>query len=510
LAVSLVTGCGADRPTTPVVPAEPAKAVRVREPAVAGLFYPRDKAALSKTVETLLAGAPAQKVPRLRALVCPHAGYEYSGPTAAAGYRLLAGQKYRTVILLAPSHYALFSGAAVSSADVFRTPLGDVPISEQAKPLAKQPPFILEPRCLVQRPSWSAQSSRPLPPQGEDTADTWEHADEVQVPFLQKTLQDFKLLPIVLGEVDAAKVATGLAPLLQDTTLLVASSDLSHYHPYDIAKDLDARCVRAITNLDLEAVRSAEACGKGPILAIMNLAKIKGWQARLLDHRNSGDATGDKSAGVVGYAAVAFYEPGQEAPAAGAPAGYALDEKKFLMNLAKQTVREVVTNGKLPAVEEKTVPPKLAERKGCFVTLTKKGQLRGCIGHIMAVEPLYLAVLDNARGAAIQDFRFPRVQPAELPELEFEVSVLTEPQPLEFKSPEDLLGKLQPHQDGVVLKIAGRTSTFLPQVWEQLPDKVEFLNHLAAKAGVGPEDWRKPGTAVSIYHVEAFKETDLK
>jgi hypothetical protein len=417
---------------------------------------------------------------------------------------------YDTVILLAPSHYAAFRGASVSSAAAFRTPLGLVPVSEKAAVLAKAPPFLPESPCRVQRPAWAAQSSRTLPAAGQDTPDTWEHSDEVQVPFLQRTLKDFKLLPVVLGEVDAAQVARGLAPLLDAKTLLVASSDLSHYHPYETARRLDARCVGAITNLSLEQMRGEEACGQTPILTIMNLAILNRWKARLLDYRNSGDVTGERSGGVVGYAVVAFYEPQvSEPPAAGAPAGYSREERRFLMDLARRTVREVVTTGRVIRTNESVVFPRLAEKKGCFVTLTKQGQLRGCIGHIIPQAPLYLAVIDNARSAAVQDYRFPPVAAAELPELAFEISVLTDPTPLEFASPEDLLGKLRPHRDGVVLKVGGRSSTFLPQVWEQLPDKVDFLNRLSLKAGGAPDDWRKAGASVSIYQVEAFKESDL-
>jgi MEMO1 family protein len=505
-----VAGCRAqDRSPAKDPPPTPA-AGRVREPAVAGLFYPLGEAALTKTVDDLLRAAPATHVPRLKALVCPHAGYRYSGPCAAVGYKLLTTQQFNTVVLLAPSHYAAFTGASVSAAATFKTPLGSVPIAPSARTLAARSPFVLEPRCFVQRPSWAAQSSRALPPEGEDTPDTWEHSDEVQVPFLQRTLKQFNLLPIVLGEVDPAAVAKGLAPLLNDQTLLVASSDLSHYHPYDSAKDLDAHCVAAITNLDLRRMRDEEACGKTPILTLMNLAVLKGWKARLLDYRNSGDATGDKRDGVVGYAAVAFYAPGPAEPEpVGASAGYSREEKKFLIDLAKRTVRSVLTTGLLPAVDPKSVPPHLLPKKACFVTLTKHDELRGCIGHILPQEALYQAVMDNARSAALQDYRFPRVEASELPNLQFEISILTEPVPLNFTSAEDLLNRLRPSHDGLVLKVGGRSATFLPQVWEQLPDKTEFLNRLCMKAGAAPGDWRKPGTEVSIYHVEAFKESDL-
>ena len=150
--------------------------------------------------------------------------------------------------------------------------------------------------------------------------------------------------------------------------------------------------------------------------------------------------------------------------------------------------------------------PKLAEKKACFVTLTKAGALRGCIGHLTAMESLYQAVIDNARNAAVRDPRFAAVQPDEVDQLRIEISVLTEPQPLPFSSPEDLLSKLHPNEDGVLLHIGPRTATFLPQVWAQLPDKVQFLNHLAQKAGCEPSEWRGKDTQVSIYHVECFEE----
>ena len=130
-----------------------ARTQRVRAPAVAGLFYPGDAAALSKTVDGLLARAPEHYIPRLKALVCPHAGYEFSGQTAAIAYKLLAGRDVQTVVVMGPSHYACFQGACIPNADAYKTPLGLVPISEKAKGLASVAPFVLEPQCLVQRPA---------------------------------------------------------------------------------------------------------------------------------------------------------------------------------------------------------------------------------------------------------------------------------------------------------------------------------------------------------------------
>jgi MEMO1 family protein len=473
----------------------------VREPAVAGLFYPKDPDELSRMIDRLLAAAPIEPVGDLKAIVCPHAGYEFSGPVAAYACKNLIGRRFDTVIILGPSHYALFDGASVPAADAYRTPLGLVPISPKARVLAKISPCLSEPCCQVQRPPWWPQSSKPAPDPGRDTPDTWEHSIEVEVPFLQKVLTNFSILPVVFGNVDPAQVAQAVAPQLDDKTLIVVSSDLSHYHPYDEAKTLDNRCVQAMCNLDIKAMESQEACGKLPILTLLYLAHQNGWQARLLDYRNSGDTSGDKSHGVVGYSAIAFYAPAAE--------NYAAPERNLLLDLARRTLTCVVTNPGLSGfdVNASGISSNLSETRACFVTLTENGELWGCIGHTLPQESLYQAVVDNARNAATRDPRFLPVQPGETSKIKIEISVLTVPKPLPFTSPEDLLAKLQLGKDGVVLELDGRGATFLPQVWEQIPDKVEFLNHLSEKAGCASGDWRKPGTEVLTYQVEAFKES---
>ncbi len=471
----------------------------VREPAVAGLFYPKDPAELARLIDSQLAKASPEKFADLKAIVCPHAGYEFSGPTAAWAYKTLLGRRFETVVILAPSHYALFTGASVPAVAGYRTPLGIVSLSPKASALAKTSPCVSEPRCLVQRPGWWRQSSRGDPGPGNDTPDTWEHSAEVQVPFLQRVLTNFNLLPVVLGEVDPAQVAHAVARQLDDKTLIVVSSDLSHYHPYAEARELDQRSVKAICAVDIPAMKNQEACGKLPILALLYLAHEKGWRARLLDYRNSGDTAGDK-AGVVGYSAIAFFAPPQQS--------FNASERKQLLILARRALKEAVSRSSPGAVKTNGWPAKFLESRGCFVTLTKAGELRGCIGHIFPQEPLAQAIQDNAQNAAIRDPRFPPIRQDELDQLEVEISVLSQPEPLAFNSPEDLLAKLQPGQDGVVLNVNGHTATFLPQVWEQLPEKVSFLNRLSQKAGGTPDDWRREGTQVLTYRVESFKDRE--
>jgi hypothetical protein len=500
-------GCGpraepppANQRAGPVEQAKGAEqSLRVRAPAVAGLFYPAEERVLSATVDGLLENAPVHYIPRLKGLVCPHAGYAFSGPTASVAYKTVVGRPVETVIVMGPSHYAFFQQASIPNADVYETPLGRVSISEKARALLKAASFVLEPRCPVQRPDWWEKAPRAAPADGEDTPETWEHSVEVQVPFLQKALQSFKILPVVVGDADPEQIATALAAIVDEKTLVVASSDLSHYHSYDEAKELDKRCVEAICRLDIDGMKKQEACGKLPILALMHLARQKGWKARLLDCRNSGDVTGQKER-VVGYAAIAFYEPPHEKVSA--------EERRFLLTLARKSLLCAATNGTLGDLNVGEMSPNLSKNRACFVTLTIQGALRGCVGHILPQESLYKAVVDNTQSAARRDPRFEPVKPEEVDRIKIEVSVLSEPQPLRFGSPEELLSKLKPYEDGVVLRIGSRGATFLPQVWAQIPEKAEFLNQLSLKAGCAASAWREGETSVSIYHVESFEESE--
>lgn len=472
-------------------------ALEVREPAVAGIFYPANATELGRTIDHLLAAARTERSGTLKALIVPHAGYPFSGPVAAAGFHLLQGLHFDNVVVLGPSHFAWLDAASVSDANLFRTPLGDVPLSPQARQLAGRPPFALNPPGRVEPPEWADTSK--LPRGAARSANTWEHSVEVEVPFLQRTLGPFQVVPVVMGEVDPAAAARALEPLVDAGDLVVVSSDLSHYHSYAEANRLDRSCVDAILALDVRKMETQEACGRIPILTLLHLAKARGWRPQLLDRRNSGDTAGDRSR-VVGYAAIAFY-------ADEAAAALSSSDRAMLLQLARTAVRTAATTGELPQIPSAHTSA-LTARKGVFVTLTKHGQLRGCIGNILPQYPLVNGVAENARSAALQDPRFRPVTPDEVDQLHIEISVLTAPQPLVFDSPADLLRKLHPGDDGVVLRIAAGSATYLPQVWEQLPDKTEFLDSLAEKAGGRAGDWRKPGTTVAIYHVESFHEPD--
>lgn len=496
---------------------------KVRGPAVAGLFYPKHETDLAEQIDELLDEVQPEPIENLRGLVCPHAGYDFSGKTAAFGYKLLKGRDIRTAIVLGSSHRAAFNGASIPEVEAYQTPLGMVRLSPKAAEIAKLEPFVVNPKCRVQRPSWWRVAPKELPPFGQDTPHSWEHSVEVHLPFLQRTLNGFALVPIVFGQdADPQAAAGSLEKYLDGRTILVASSDLSHYLPDATAKRMDRTCIEAICTLKTASLKRQEACGKGPILTLMHLALRKGWKTKLLDYRTSGDVTGDLSRGVVGYAAIAFYDPGTGAKGgskvektADPPqqSQFTPQQRKLLLRLARDTVERVVNNRTSAELDAQTLPEKLTEEKGCFVTLKKDGQLRGCIGSIFPQEPLYLAVIHMARRAAVADRRFPPVSPAELDRIEVEVSVLTVPELLEFSTPGELLRKLRPHRDGVVLRmksaVGPREATFLPQVWDELPDKEEFLGRLCQKAGLGPNAWKGPSATVLLYQVEAFKESEM-
>ena len=281
-------------PTAAPAPAEvsalPGVSVEtVREPVVAGAFYPAGKAELGEMVDRYLAQAKSETIAGVRALVCPHAGYVYSGLTAAHCYAPLAGSDFRTVVILAPSHRHAFAGVSIPAVDAYRTPLGLVVVSPTVQQYAGKPPFV----------SIAEAHAR-------------EHSLEVQLPFIQRTLGSARIVPMVFGRVASGDVTQALAHSIDDRTLVVASTDLSHHFPYETARQLDQQAIAAILALDLERMRSQHACGKGPVLALMGLARQKGWKAKLLDYRNSGDTAGSKDS-VVGYSAIAFY--------ASAPAG---------------------------------------------------------------------------------------------------------------------------------------------------------------------------------------------
>jgi AmmeMemoRadiSam system protein B len=407
--------------TAPLQHVRAADPQKVRQAGVAGSFYPADPKELSAMIDDLLARAaqPPIKDPIL-AVVAPHAGYQYSGPVAAYTYAALKGRKFSRVVVIAPSHYEAFDFTSVYEGDAYATPLGTVQVDKAfARQLAKM------------------SSTMQLSSRGHDpTSAGAEHALEVQLPWLQKVLGDFQLVPVVMGDQsyeNSRALGVALAKLIQGdkdgATLIVASSDLSHYHPYDEAVTIDHKTLHALEAWDYYSMsrnfqtRVWEACGGAPIVAAMIAAERMGAnQAQVLKYANSGDVTGDRSR-VVGYSADVFVKA-QGGKAAETPFSLSDQEKNELLALARKSVERAVTENK--AYEpDASASEALNRESGAFVTLSEAGALRGCIGYTSAMKPLYMTVRDTAMMAALRDPRFRPVSASELPQLEYEISVLS-------------------------------------------------------------------------------------
>jgi len=291
----------------------------------------------------------------------------------------------------------------------------------------------------------------------------------------------------------------------------VASSDLSHYLPYDQAVTWDQATLDLITGLEPEKLmaRQNSASGKAPVAVILHLARKNGWQPVLLHYSNSGDTAGQKKR-VVGYAAVAFYGTYTDRGKKQMDACFKPEHGKILLDHARRTIMERLGE-EYDQKASQLLAKKLEEscfknKGGTFVTLTLDGQLRGCIGNMSATVALRDGIRQNALNAAFRDPRFSPLTGAEFEKVHIEISILTEPEKLDHKGGDDLVRKLRPHIDGVVISKGSQRATFLPQVWEQLPRPEDFLNRLCMKAGIPAGTWQSETLGVQTYQVVSFEE----
>ena len=477
----------------------------VRKPVWAGQFYEADKARLSAQIDAFLAeAAPAPVAGEIRALIVPHAGYVYSGRVAAFGYKLVQGRDYETVVILGPSHHVAFEGASIWPDGVFETPLGPAVVdAEAAGILARSGGFRFNAEAHAE-----------------------EHSVEVQIPWIQKCLPKARIVPVVMGvpgEAATRSMAVALAELAKTRKILViASTDMSHFLTRKDANALDRETAELVRGMKTGVLaRGAERsdnrmCGVVPVLAALAFAQKEGpAKVEILKYADSSEA-GTPEDRVVGYMAAAVWT----APAQGAasraggaatlaalsalplpPAGpqeFALspEEKKELLALARRTLESFVRNGTVPPYDTGNIH--FTDPRGAFVTLTKKGDLRGCIGYIEPVAPLYKAVQQCAVYAASEDPRFAPVTPRELSDIAVEISVLTTPR----KITDARLVQVGRH--GLIMSRAGRRGVLLPQVatengWE----REEFLSQACLKAGLPADDWKK-GATIEVFEAIVF------
>ncbi len=474
-----------------------------RKPAVAGAFYEANPDALRNSLENLFANAePRHPEGHVRAIIAPHAGYPYCGEVAASSYKQLdRNYKYKRIFILGSSHRASFSGASVYTAGNYETPLGEVKVDTR---LAEQ---------LV-------ENNRVF--SFEKPAHMQEHSIEVQLPYLQYWLgSDYQIIPILLGthNTDECRdIAVALLPYFTDENLFVVSADFSHYPSYEEACRVDKQTAEAIQSNSVQ--QFVNSINSNMAENIPNLATcLCAWPAvmsllfitqedpdihiRLIKYQNSGDSKiGDKSR-VVGYQAISFSKPGRTLN----PADEAMQmketefeltgkDKSDLLKISRETLSDYVVSGEVPEIDETQLSPALRTPAGAFVTLNKEGKLRGCIGRFNPDIALYRVIQEMTISAATRDYRFKPVTPAELDEIEIEISVLS---PLKKISD---IEEIELGRHGIYISKGGQSGTYLPQVAGKTNWTLEeFVGHCSRdKARIGWDGWKD----ADLYTYEAF------
>jgi MEMO1 family protein len=473
-----------------------------RKPAVAGQFYPADSAKLSSMLQEMFALAAPKTAENVFGIICPHAGYVYSGIVAASSYKQIDPDRdYGTIFIIGASHRYFFDGASVYNKGNFITPLGTVEVDT-----AVANKIVGSDKIFQCDPDYH------LP----------DHCIEVQLPFLQYYLKKkFRIVPIIIGTDDLSiskKIAAGLKPYLNHKNLFVISSDFSHYPKYNDAVANDKRTADAIMKNDpaelIKVLNSNAAkktplletslCGSNAVIPFLNMTeKLKDITVKEIRYRNSGDVSKDSSS-VVGYWSLAFCGDISSKQGQAEEDEFALtdQDKSDLLKIARNTLNAYIKEGKRPVIDTTTFSATIRQNCGAFVTLKINGELRGCIGRFMPDKPLYKVVQDMTVSSSTQDYRFDPVSKNELDKIKIEISVLS---PLKKISSSDdfVLGK-----HGIYMIKNGSTGTFLPQVAEETGwTKEQFLGHCAQdKAGIGWDGWKK--AELYIYTAIVFGEKE--
>ena len=481
----------------------------VRPPAVAGQFYPGDASRLTVALQALAGDALAPRTDRPIAIVVPHASYIYSGQIAADAYRQASAHQYDTIVIIGTNHTAAdFGRISVYAGAGFRTPLGVAPIDQEVVAA-----LLKEDAGCVTDASVHAK----------------EHSVEVQVPFVQHFFPRAKIVPVIVGRPDlqlCTRFGRALAKVVKGRqALIVASSDLSHYPGLADASAADRHTLEAIATLDPATFQAATeeemgnrranlvtcACGEGPIMAAMAAATALGaTRGVVISYTNSGELSIGDPSRVVGYGAVVMTagERGRDTSALAKPAVAApgdplqAQDKKALLIFARETIRRFLVTDTVPLARADN--PRLMRPQGAFVTLRKRGDLRGCIGTLIPEAPLGRTVGMMAIQAAFGDPRFSRVGANELKDIEIEVSALTPMKPVSGAA------DVRVGRDGVMLQKDGRSAVFLPQVaGEQGWNREEMLDNLCLKAGLPAGCWAR-GAKLATFQAEIFAEHEFR
>jgi len=477
----------------------------IRQPVFADKFYPADSTKLTNAIKTFLSNAKPPKMDHPIAIIVPHAGYIFAGQIIADGFNQARQDHYDLIVVLGTNHTtANFTSISVYPKGAFGTPIGPVMVDDSAAA-----------QLIKQDPDVSANL----------VVHAQEHSIEVQVPFIKYLFPHAKILPIVVGEPNVrmcARFGESLTRIIKGKrTLIVASSDLSHYPTFDDAIKVDCRTLKTIAGLDLEETKAVlegqldeniphlvtSACGEAPILAAMAIAKELGANcASIISYSNSGYNPAGNIDQVVGYGAVAI---GLGKPTALTDPDslvvnptYTLSssDRRDLLTYARKTLEQFFSTTTVPLPRD--LNPLLKIKRGAFVTLRKHGELRGCIGEMREDRPLCTVIGSMALQAAFNDTRFNPLAEQELSQVEIEISVLTPVKPVK-NAHEIVLGR-----DGVIVRKGNRQAVFLPQVATETGwSKEVLLDQLCFKAGLEAGDWKD--AELFTFQADVFSESQF-
>ena len=442
---------------------------KIKESAVSGMFYSSDKNELTNQIKSFEQNNKNYYKNSTRAVIVPHAGLVYSGRIAYEGINQL-DKNLKTIFIIAPAHRVAFEGFALLNCTEWQTPLGLIKIDEDINnELAKNYGF-------------------------NDEAYIEEHAIEVEIPLIQSVFEEVSIVPILVGRTTPDTVQNIIQKYYADENIgFVISSDLSHYLSDERAKQIDIKTAKMIETGDISGFMYEQACNAVGIAGLVQFANKNRFSLIRIDMENSGKTSGDFSR-VVGYGSWFLYEGTKYEFIEKYYSKYILDLARTLLNMHFEK-KNITIN----------YPQVFDELGACFVTLEKHSQLRGCIGSIVAHRPLINDIVEHTKNAAFNDPRFNPVLKDELNDLKISVSILTSPEPINFVSEADLLSKIVENKDGIIIKDGNYQAVYLPSVWEQIPNKSEFLNSLKMKAGLPPNHFSQTFEAYR-FHTLYIKE----
>lgn len=443
---------------------------KIKKYSVAGMFYSASKEELLSQLKTFKENNKKDYTIETKAIIVPHAGYYYSGQLASEGYQYL-NKQVKNIFIIAPAHQVAVNDVAIADYDKWETPLGEISTN----------------KAIID------EIKKTFDCEYFNEAFEKEHAIEVQIPFIQYYLDDVRIVPILISG-DNYKILKQIIDYFwkDEENAFVISSDLSHFHSYVDAKAIDNLTAEMIETQNIEKFHNQQACGAKGICAITRFALEKEFSLIRIGMLNSGDITGEKNK-VVGYGSWFLYENSKN---------YFI--KEYFSDLSLQICKDSIdyalnNNKKIDIKKFDNIPSVFDEFGACFVTLEKEGRLRGCIGSIIAHRPLIQDLVENAYSASFKDSRFHPLQLSELDKLTISISLLSYPEKMEFEDEPELLDEMRPFVDGIIIRDGQKQAVYLPSVWEQLPDKTEFLRSLRLKAGMPSDYWSA--------HFEAYKFT---